>query len=317
MPLKYDPEWEKLAAPLLQQHAKLGKVAPHDIKTRRSRIEAVFSKGGEVQLPEGIEKVVHRAQAEDGHEIKIYQIRKRQHYNTTKGPAIVHIHGGGYFSCNAASSVAALAMYVSKTGVQMLSIEYRLAPEHCFPVPLEDCWSALLWIQAQADALNIDPARIAIMGESAGGGLAAGMTLLARDRHLSPPLAKQILIYPMLNDKIPIDHTNGLAYWDVSDNITGWAAYLGNDASGDNVTPYAVPARNPNVEGLPRLYLDCAQLDILVHESMEYAQRFVAANISTEFHVYEGLPHGFIGLAPTSVAAQRAIAIRVSAMTNF
>jgi acetyl esterase/lipase len=317
MPLQYDPKWAELAAPLLRKHAGLGKAALHDVKTRRARIEAIFNRGEEVQLPEDIERIVHHARAGDNHEIAIYQVRKRNAPATLKSPAIVHIHGGGYFSCSAASSAAALAMYVSRTGVQMLSIEYRLAPENPFPVPLEDCWSALLWIQSQAEALEIDPMRLAVMGESAGGGLAAGLTLLARDRGLSPPLAKQILIFPMLNDRTQTDHTGGLAYWDVDDNITGWTAYLGDDVGTDKVTPYAAPARASSVEGLPPLYLDCPQLDILVHENVEYVQRFLKANISTEFHLYKGLPHGFVGLAPTSAAAQRAIAIRVSAMTDF
>jgi acetyl esterase/lipase len=116
----------------------------------------------------------------------------------------------------------------------MLSIEYRLALEHPFPIPLEDCWSALQWIRSNASELNIDPSRIAIMGESAGGGLAANVSFLARDRGLSPPLAKQILIYPMLDDRTNLDTTDGLAFFDVSDCITGWAAYLGKDVVGSN-----------------------------------------------------------------------------------
>jgi acetyl esterase/lipase len=106
------------------------------------------------------------------------------------------------------------------------------------------------------------------MGESAGGGLAANLALLARDRVLSPPLAKQILIYPMLDDRTATDNTNGLAFFDVSDCITGWAAYLGKDVVGtDRVPKYAAAARNLDVRGLPVLYLDCPQLDILPRSS--------------------------------------------------
>jgi acetyl esterase/lipase len=200
----------------------------------------------------------------------------------------------------------------------MLSVEYRLAPENPFPIPLDDCWTALEWVAANATALSIDPARIAIMGESAGGGLAANVALLARDRGFNPPLAKQILIYPMLDDRTNTDTTEGLAFFDVSDCITGWTAYLGKEVAGtDRVPKYAAAARNDNVNGLPELYLDCPQLDILLPENLEYLSRFATARIRTEFHLYPGLTHGFNSLAPSVACSLRAIENRVRAMLSF
>jgi acetyl esterase/lipase len=184
-------------------------------------------------------------------------------------------------------------------------------------VPLDDCWAALKWIYNNAHQLSINPARIAVMGESAGGGLAAALTLMARDQGLSPPLAKQILVYPMLDDRTNTNHAGKLAFWDENDNITGWTAYLGSKVGSDEVAPYAAPARVESVEGLPSLYLDCPQLDIFVHEGMEYARRFVATNIPTECHIYPSLPHGFEGMASGISATKQAMSNRYKAMSSF
>jgi len=121
----------------------------------------------------------------------------------------------------------------------------------------------------------------------------------------------------MLDDKKKPDHTRGLAFWDADDNVTGWTAHLWNNVGAENVSEYAAPARTRSVEDLPRLYLECPQLDILLQENLEYVRRFGEANISTEFHLYEGLTYGFAGLAPTAVSIQRARQNRIRAMTTF
>jgi acetyl esterase/lipase len=318
MSLRYDPEFEAAAGPILAQYAASGLPAPHDVQARRKRFQQALKKDADYRIPEDLEKIIHHAPASDGHFVEIYHIRRRENSTARPHSAILHIHGGGYFSFSAAQSVQGLSDYVSRSGVQMLSVEYRLAPEHPFPAPLEDCWAALTWVFANAECLNIDNRRIAVMGESAGGGLAANLTLLARDRALSPPLAKQILIYPMLDDRTITDNTNGLAFFDVNDCITGWAAYLGKHVAGtDRVPKYAAAARNQDVSGLPDLYLDCPQLDILLTENLRYLSQFVEAKIPTEFHMYPGLPHGFSTLAPGASFSDRAINNRVRAMLDF
>ncbi|KAL3485067.1 Alpha/Beta hydrolase protein [Aspergillus germanicus] len=317
MPLKYDPEFAAAAGPALAQYAALGSPPIHDIESRRSRFQSVLRKNAQFPIPEELERIIHTAPAPDGHMVEIHHVRTRLHRQQPQ-PAIVHIHGGGYFSFSAAQSIQSLVDYVSRSGVQMLSVEYRLAPEYPFPIPLDDCWAALQWVATNATALNIDPARIAIMGESAGGGLAANVALLARDRGLNPPLAKQILIYPMLDDRTNTDTAEGLAFFDVRDCVTGWAAYLGKEVAGtDGVPKYAAAARNDNVSGLPELYLDCPQVDILLPENLQYLSKFAAARIPTEFHLYPGVPHGFTTLAASVACSQRAIENRVRAMLSF
>ena len=317
MPLQYDPEFAQLAAPVLQLIAQAKRPALHDINTRRSSMDAFAAGARGKQLPNDVERLVHYAQATDGYEIPIVHLRKKEACQRGAA-AVIHMHGGGLFALSADVSVPTLAGFVSQTGVQILSVDYRLAPEHVFPVPLEDCWAGLNWVHAHAQELAIDKARIAVMGESAGGGLAACLAVLARDRKLAPPLAKQILSCPMLDDRTVTNHVGELAFWTEEDNITGWSAYLGKEVYGtDSVSPYAAAARVESVEGLPPLFLECPELDIFVHEDLKYATRFIAAGITTELYIYDGLPHGFEGFAPTSGAVKRATANRARALSTI
>lgn len=315
MSLQYDPEFIKEAGPALQQMGQIPRPPLHDVAARRALIAAMTR--DLPPLPEGVEKLVHQVTTADGHPVVIHHFRQRSASHGDAKPAILHMHGGGYFALSAEQCSVPHIASVSRTGVQVLSVEYRLAPEHPYPVPLNDCWAALQWVHDNAAKLSIDPTRIAVMGESAGGGLAAALTLKARDAALSPPIAKQILVYPMLDDRTTTNHAGELCFWDEIDNITGWTAYLGSDAGTDKIEAYAAPARAKDVAGLPPLYLDCPQLDIFVHEGLEYARRFVAANIPTECHIYPGLPHGFEAFAPLAGVTQQAVANRDRAMISF
>lgn len=209
---------------------------------------------------------------------------------------------------------------VAATGVPMLSIEYRYAPEHPYPTPQEDCYTGLLWLQSHAAELNVDPARIGVMGESAGGGLAAGLALMARDRKLDPPLAKQVLIYPMIDDRNVSGDEAMLPFciWSYEDNVTGWSALLGKDTVGtEKVAKYAAPARETDLSGLPPSYVEVGELDIFRDEDLEYARRLAAAKVSTEFHLHPGAPHAFEVMAPNADVVKRALADRVRAMRSF
>ncbi|KAJ5559735.1 hypothetical protein N7513_002134 [Penicillium frequentans] len=185
--LSYDPEFAQLAGESLTDHRDVIPVG--DIKTRRDRIAQFIEKSQNQELPRDIKQQVHYSPSSDGHPVAIYHFTKTG-TSSGSGPAIVHIHGGGYTCLTAAAMTPTLTNYVSITGVPILSIDYRLSPEHPYPRPLEDCWESLLWIQNHAKELNIDPHRIAIMGESAGGGLTAALAILARDRELSPPASQ-------------------------------------------------------------------------------------------------------------------------------
>jgi len=202
--------------------------------------------------------------------------------------------------------------YVSATRVPMLAVEYRLAPEYPHPTPVEDCYQGLAWLAGHAGELGVDPARIAVMGDSAGGGLAAGVALIARDRG-GPVLAQQILIYPMLDDRsITVDpQIAPYLTWTYDDNITGWAALLGEAAGADTVSPYAAPARATDLAGLPDAYLDVGDLDIFRDEDITYAQRLADAGVPTELHLHPGCPHAFETLARKADVSRRAISDRM------
>ncbi|KAJ5179931.1 hypothetical protein N7492_003141 [Penicillium capsulatum] len=315
MPLQYDPEFRQEAEPLLLQRAGIPKPALHDVATRRAMMAAMTI--SLPPLPDGIKKLEYLVPTKDGNQVPVYHFRRRGESENEREPAVIHIHGGGFIALSAEQCATLHIKSVSRTGVQILTIDYRLAPEHPYPAPLNDCWAVLQWVHANATQLSIDPGRIAVMGESAGGGIAAALTLLARDYALSPPIAKQILNYPMLDDRTVTNHAGDLAFWDEVDNLTAWTAYVGSDVGTDKIKAYAAPARVEDVSGLPPLYLECPQLDMFVHEGLDYARRFMAANIPTELHVYPGLPHGFEGLGPSGRLAQQAYANRDRAMTSF
>jgi acetyl esterase/lipase len=208
--------------------------------------------------------------------------------------------------------------FVADSGVPALAVDYRLAPEHPHPVPVEDCYAGLVWLAEHAGDLGVDPARIAVMGDSAGGGLAAGVALVARDRG-GPALARQILIYPMLDDRTttPDESLVPFLTWTYDDNVTGWGALLGERAGGDDVPGYAAPARAQDVSGLPPTYVDVGDLDIFCLEDVEYARRIAATGTPVELHVHPGVPHGFEVFAPQADVSRRTRADRIRVLRSL
>jgi acetyl esterase/lipase len=208
--------------------------------------------------------------------------------------------------------------FVADSGVPALAVDYRLAPEHPHPVPVEDCYAGLVWLAEHAGDLGVDPARIAVMGDSAGGGLAAGVALVARDRG-GPALARQILIYPMLDDRTttPDESLVPFLTWTYDDNVTGWGALLGERAGGDDVPGYAAPARAQDVSGLPPTYVDVGDLDIFCLEDVEYARRIAATGTPVELHVHPGVPHGFEVFAPQADVSSRTRADRIRVLRSL
>ncbi|ODM16033.1 hypothetical protein SI65_08467 [Aspergillus cristatus] len=319
MALKYDPEFAQAAAPILPARAAASPAAVHDVEIRRTRITAAYAAAFK-KLPEtpDVEHKIYQIKSHDGQPISVYHFYKKSGH-ATPGSAVFHTHGGGTIQGDVELFVPLLANEVQQTGVQFFSVDYRLAPEHPHPIPEEDCYAALTWVYEHADEFGIDRSRIATMGESAGGRLALVMSLMARDRKLSPPLAKQILIYPMLDDRNtnPIAALEPFAMWSNDDNITAWTALLGKDVVGtDKVPEYAAPARVQNLEGLPPTFIDVGELDVFRDEDYAFAGRLAAANISTEFHVYPGLPHAFEVYAPEIDATRRAVEHRMKAVTS-
>lgn len=211
-------------------------------------------------------------------------------------PGLVWMHGGGYILGSAAADDAAVKALVAEIGCLVVSVDYRLAPETPHPGPVEDCYAALQWLHANAAELGVDSERIAIGGESAGGGLAAALALLTRDRG-EVPLCFQLLIYPMLDDRTAVrDIAHPLAElftWSAEANAFGWSALLGQAPSGADVSPYAAPARAADLAGLPATFLCVGALDLFVDENLTYAHRLIRAGVPTELHLYPGAFHGF------------------------
>ncbi|MCA8090989.1 alpha/beta hydrolase [Burkholderia anthina] len=224
-------------------------------------------------------------------------------------PAIVHMHGGGYVRGAAQDLEAVHRPLVKALGCALVSIDYRLAPETPFPGAIDDCYAALAWTFRHADALGIDAARIGVAGESAGGGLAAALALLARDRG-EYPLAFQHLMYPMLDDRTcvraPHPHA-GEFVWHAANNRFGWTSLLGHAPGIDGVSPYASAARAERLDGLPPAFIAVGTLDLFADENIDYAQRLIRAGVPAELHVFPGGVHGFdiVPDARLSAAARR------------
>ncbi len=231
-------------------------------------------------------------------------------------PALLWIHGGGYV-LGSVERDDPLAKHLAKVAqCVVVSVEYRLAPEHPFPAPVEDCYAALKWLSAHGNELGVEKPRIAIGGASAGGGLAAGLAVLARDR-TEVEVAFQLLIYPMIDDRNITPASEAIPdnfVWSRENNLMGWRSYLGREPGGEGVSPYAAASRATDLAGLPPAYIPVGELDLFLNENIEYARRLLEAGVPTELHVYPGAYHGFNGFAPSAEVSQRFNAERDNAL---
>ena len=212
-------------------------------------------------------------------------------------PALLWIHGGGYCLGSMEQDDYLVRQMVKEVGCAVVSVDYRLAPEHPFPAPLDDCYSALCWLFSNTEQLNVDGSRIGIGGISAGAGLAAGLALLARDQGEVLPIF-QALLCPMIDDRsiTPSSHSiTDERVWNRNSNIKGWQAYLGPDMSGGAETPsaYAAPSRAEDLTGLPKAYIAVGSVDAFVDENTDYAERLNAAGVDTQFEIFPGGFHAF------------------------
>jgi acetyl esterase/lipase len=225
--------------------------------------------------------------------------------------AVLYLHGGGMILGSVQIFDGPVSRYVARTGVPMLSVQYRLAPEHPHPTPVEDAYAGLLWLANNADRLGVDSDRLAVMGDSAGGGLAAGVAILSRDRQ-GPTLAHQLLIYPMLDDRntTPDPYIAPFAGWSYDDNVTAWDALLGSERMDRPIDSSAAPARLTDATGLPPAYIEVGQLDIFRDEDVQYALALSRAGVPVELHLHPGVPHEFDAIAFTADVAHRALADR-------
>jgi len=223
-------------------------------------------------------------------------------------PGFLWIHGGGYVLGNPEGDDLLCQRYVLEANCVVVSVDYRLAPEHPYPAPLEDCYAALQWFAKHADELGVDRTRIGIGGASAGGGLTAGLSLLARDRK-GPEICFQMPLYPMIDDRNNSPSSleiTGHMVWNHDLNEKGWSMYLNGENGTDNVPPYAAAARETDFSGLPFTYTCVGQLDPFRDETLDYVTRLCRAGVDVEFHLYPGCYHGFENFTPNAAVSQRA-----------
>ncbi len=222
-------------------------------------------------------------------------------------PVIVHIHGGGFVMGAPEMKDVENRIFASELKCAIYSVDHRLAPEAPHPAPVEDIYSVLLWLHANAGQLGLDPARIGIKGESGGGGFAAGAALYARDRP-GPKFAFQHLIYPMIDDRSAVRKDLhpyvGEFVWTQKNNYFGWRSLLGEEPGSADVSPYAAAARAADVSGLPPTFISVGGLDLFLEENMAYADRLSRAGVPVEFHLYPGACHGFYRATNARVTQQ-------------
>lgn len=289
-----DPE---IAAALAQLPFALGTLSNETLPQLREALAAPPP----IPLSDQVERTDHALPGRPGVSVRVHRPKGA----SGALPCIYWIHGGGLILGTNKQDDLRFDRWCPTLGCVGVSVEYRLAPESRYPEPLEDCYAGLRWVRERAAELGVDAARLGIGGASAGGGLAAGLALLARDRG-EIPLSFQALIYPMLDDRMitPSSAWND-PVWPPEANRFGWRSYLGalTDAA---VPAYAAAARATDLSRLPRSFVSVGALDGFSDEDIDYAARLRRAGVPTELHVYPGAPHGFDGLAAGTRVAQRA-----------
>ncbi|MFD0359974.1 alpha/beta hydrolase [Nocardia sp. GCM10030253] len=318
MSFTLDPQVADALAPMAAAMADSTPPLVGDVDARRAILEQVIAHTDTAQ-PAAADVTItdHTMVTADGASI-LLRWYERDDSPTEPGPAALYLHGGGMILGHVGLFDGSVSRYVSASGTPILSVDYRRAPEHPHPTPVDDAYDALLWLHEHAADLNVDPARIAVFGDSAGGGLAAAVAILARDRS-GPAIARQILVMPMLDDRTrtPDPHLVPFVLWSWDDNRTGWQALLGDAAGGPDTSAHAAPARVTDPTDLPPAYIEVGQLDIFRDEDLTYALRLSQAGVPVEFHLHAGVPHEFEGIAFTSDVAHRVMADRIRVLASL
>lgn len=269
------------------------------------------------QLPATPEVATADVDVPGGPRVRVY----KRHDHVPATAAMLWIHGGGMCFGSVEGDDFMCRTWARKLGCVVASVEYRLAPEHPYPAAVDDCYAALRWLSASVGDLGVDPSRLVIGGASAGGGLAAGTALLARDRG-EVDLAFQFLVFPMIDDRhvTPSSREIDLAgVWNHEANVHAWRAYLGDRAGTETVPLYAAPARASveDLRGLPPAYIDVGELDPFRDEDIGYAQRLLQAGVPCELHVTPGVFHGSEGQVLQAASSRRIRGYRTDALQRI
>jgi len=250
------------------------------------------------------ETIIHHPEREDGLRMLIIDPGP----TAEPRPALLYLHGGGYVFGSPEQILPTMQRLAADAGCVICLPAYRLAPENTFPAPLEDNHLALSWMFENAIALGIDTDRIAVGGDSAGGGHAASLAIAARDRQLYP-IAFQLLLYPMLDDRTgssrPAPAKVGEFIWTAENNEFGWSSYLGCPAGGPNVPSQAVPARIEDLTDLPPTLIATGSLDLFCDENTRFADRLDQNGVDVDLQIFSGAFHGFNVMVPEAKISKR------------
>ena len=255
-----------------------------------SMLPAIRAAKVEIPLSEDVLRTEHTVPGDPPVPIRVHRAKDAEGLL----PCVYSIHGGGYVIGSYDMDDMMFDRWCPTYNIVGVSVEYRLAPETTYPGPLDDCYAGLKYVYDNAEELGVDRDRIGVRGISAGGGLAAGLALLARDRG-EVPLAFQLLDCPMLDDRqqTASSQYEGLAVWSKHSNTFGWKSYLGDLYGSKDVPYYAAPARATDLSGLPPSYVSVGTVDGFRDEDIDYALRLNQAGVPCELHVYPGAPHGY------------------------
>ncbi|AIR96418.1 alpha/beta hydrolase [Streptomyces glaucescens] len=315
-PVPLDPE---LAA-ALEALGELPPLTPRDVPAVRAAVGAgalgdeALRCGGEVVWEE--REVTGPAGAPD---VTVLICRPAAAPAGSRLPLVYFMHGGGMIAGSRRHLMSDVLEWTRTLHTVTVSVEYRLAPEHPHPAPLEDCYAGLVWSARHAAELGADPDRIITVGTSAGGGLAAGLALLARDRG-GPAPAAQMLLSPMLDDRNDTRSGRQMAgrdMWDRTSNATAWNAHLDGAAGAPDIPAHAAPARAADLTGLPPAYLDVGSAETFRDETVAYAGRLWQSGVPCELHVWPGGCHGFDEFVPRARLSRRAKEARREWLTSL
>ncbi|AKT41451.1 alpha/beta hydrolase [Chondromyces crocatus] len=235
--------------------------------------------------------------------------------SSRRAPVVLWIHGGGYVVGRAKQDDLVCARMAQRLGAVVVSVDYRLASNHPFPAPLDDCVAAWDLLQREAASLGVDAKRAIIAGQSAGGGLAAGLVLRLADSGRPMPIL-QVLVYPMLDDRTVLRQVDERHHrvWDQNSNAIGWSKYLGRPPGGADVSEHAAAARRADLRGLPPAWIGVGTLDLFHDEDLDYARRLEAAGVPVEVELVPGAYHGFDAVLPRAPVSKAFVEARVRAM---
>lgn len=309
------PEIEQGLTAFLSKHPPAAVPARGDWKALKESSDTFYVNLNQyIPHRDDVQRCDYTCTSNDGAEIRLRWYHKAKIH---LGSAIVYVHGGGRIAGSVDLYDAIVANYVHQSGVPFLSVDYRMPPEGKDESLAEDVFAAILWLQENAERLSVDTDRIAIMGDSGGGGIAASAAILARDRGIA--LAKQILLYPMLDDRtiVPDEQLVPFAVWNYDSNYTGWMASMTQEPGSTDVSPLIAAARLSDYKGLAPAYISIGVLDIFRDESMAYAQRLLNAGVPVELHLYPGAPHAFDFLAPNAAPSKSAVVNLVAAIQSL